>query len=383
MYLRLRAIYSTYCEANLKFNGKVKFAWQTCGKNVPTSKYLPIQAGTITGNTRFEVVSINQFGWFTQRDILNRPHKNYKMLLYIYVSGQSTVFELNLEFIFMKKLYIQPNRNEINLIDVDKNTCVTNSIDGCKLEIDKFSEDRAYKNTVLTTSMLNGWNQIGFLNNTRNTLYKFSIPGQNLIKYYSFIAWNTTLPDACVKRNQYVVQNLNKVNQFELNMDFTYGQMDGLNTALSCFREIASENNVNVTIDGAYTTKYTIAKFELSGERSAKNEFYKLLTDRTKSAKCIEYTCIGWYMDELEGNVTHAPIDNITHALDSVPKHSCLNTEHTHSSMQKLIVYIIVITVVALLLIAAGVFVFKTQQGKPQKDLFTDQSVLRKWTNEN
>ena len=70
----------------------------------------------------------------------------------------------------MKKFYIQPNRNEMNLIDVDKNTCVTNSTNGCKLEIDKLSEDRAYKNTVLTTSMLNGWNQIGFSNNTRNTL---------------------------------------------------------------------------------------------------------------------------------------------------------------------------------------------------------------------
>ena len=211
-----------------------------------------------------------------------------------------------------------------------------------------------------------------------------------MIKYRSFIPWNTALSDACAKRDQYVVQNLKKVNHFELNMDFTYGQMDGLNTALSCFREIASENKVKVKIHGAYTTKYTIAKFEVQGERSAKNKFYKLLTERKKSGMCIEYICIGWYMDELEGNVTHAPegnvthapIGNITHAPDSVLKHSRLNTEHAHSSMQKLIVYIIVITVAALF-IAAGVFVFKTQQGKPQKDLFTDQSVLRKWTNEN
>ena len=67
---------------------------------------------------------------------------------------------------------------------------------------------------------------------------------------------------------------------FELDMRFTYGQMDGLNTVLSCFNEIASENKVNIMIDGVYTTKYTIAKFELSGERSAKNEFYKLLEKR-------------------------------------------------------------------------------------------------------
>ena len=55
----------------------------------------------------------------------------------------------------------------------------------------------------------------------------------------------------------------------------------------------------------------------------------------------------------------------------------------THLSMQKLIVYIVLIATAALLLIAAGVFAFKTQQAKLQKDLCTDQSVLRKWTNEN
>ena len=79
------------CEANSKFNVKVKFSWQTCGKNVPTSKYLPIRAGTITDNTRFEVVPTNQFGWFTARDILNRPHKNYKMLLYICIRTKHSI----------------------------------------------------------------------------------------------------------------------------------------------------------------------------------------------------------------------------------------------------------------------------------------------------
>ena len=129
------------------------------------------------------------------------------------------------------------------------------------------------------------------------TYYKFYMLGQNSIKHRSFIPWNTTLPNECAKQDQYVVQNLDRVKYFELNMGFTYGQMSGLNTVISCFREIASENKVKVKIDGVYTTTYTIAKFEVQGERSAKNEFYKLLTDRRKSAKCIEYTCIHWNID--------------------------------------------------------------------------------------
>ena len=36
-------------KVGFRFNGKVKFKWQTCGKSVPTSKYLPIRAGTRTG----------------------------------------------------------------------------------------------------------------------------------------------------------------------------------------------------------------------------------------------------------------------------------------------------------------------------------------------
>ena len=119
----------------------------------------------------------------------------------------------------------------------------------------------------------------------------------NLIKHRSFISWNTTLPNVYVIRDQYVLRNLDRIKYFKLNMDFTYGQINGLNTVLSCFKEIASENKVNVKIHGAYTTKYTIAKFEIQGKRSAKNKFYKLLTDRTKSGKCIEYIYIDWNID--------------------------------------------------------------------------------------
>ena len=121
----------------------------------------------------------------------------------------------------------------------------------------------------------------------------FHIPDSKLIKHRSFIPSNTALPNTCAMRDQYVVQNLDK-KHFELNMDFTYGQMDRLNTALACFREIVLQNNVKIKIDGAHTTKYTIVKFEVQREYSAKNNFYKLLAYRTKSGKCIEYTCIHW-----------------------------------------------------------------------------------------
>ena len=214
----------------------------------------------------------------------------------------------------------------------------------------------------------------------------------------AFIPWNITLFNACAKQDQYVLQNSNKVNHFQLDMRFTYGQMYGLNTVLSCFREIALEHNINVTIDGMYTTNYTIAKFEVQGERSAKNEFYKLLANRKKSVKCIEYICIAWNMDMVVqdpdsdkkkdaimvvGLVLKKLIDLIKLFHKSVHNYSYLNTKRADSSMQKSIVYIVAIAVAALLLITAGVFVFKTHQAKPQKDLCTDQSVLRKWSNEN
>ena len=56
-------------------------------------------------------------------------------------------------------------------------------------------------------------------------------------------------------------------------------------------------------------------------------------------------------------------------------QHNRLNAKRRgYSSMQQSIVYIVVITVAALLLIVAGVFVFKMQQTKPKEDLFTDMN---------
>ena len=57
-----------------------------------------------------------------------------------------------------------------------------------------------------------------------------------------------------------------------------------------------------------------------------------------------------------------------------------LNAKSEYSFMQKLIVYIVIATVA---LLVAGIFALIIQQAKSKKDLFTDESVLRKWTNEN
>ena len=382
------------------------------------------------------------------------------MLFYVYVTGKSTVFKMMMMVRYTKKISIQINRNGIKSITMNKSACVTNSTDGCKFKIVKLKPVHKLERTALLISMLNGWNQIGFVNILWEEFYLLFIYDSKLIKHRSFIPWNTTLPSACAMQDQQVARNSSKVNYFELNMDFTYGQMYGLDTVLSCFRKIISENNVNVTIDGTYTEKYTIAKFEVQGERSAKNEFYKLLSDRTKSRECIEYSCIRWNRDASEDNITdtsdsatnkkliekklnkaaagvkkaidalkeistfkngpfsainklieklkeaaagikelidasednksNTPERTNTNAPDPITKGPVptilkgrLNTERADSLMQKSIVYFVAIAMAALLFIAAGVFAFKTQQDKPQKDLCTDQSVLRKWSNES
>ena len=285
-------------EVDSKFNGKVGFTWQTC-RNVPTSKYLPIRAGTSTDRTRFEVALLNMNGVITGKFISKYEIQIYRMLFYIYVTWQSTVLRLYVEIKYTNKIYIQVNRNKIKSIDVDKDSrCLTKFKYGCKFKIEKLKS--RYKKNILWISMLNGWNQIKFSNILWKTYYLLHIYNPELIKHRSFIPWNTTLPTECAKWDQYISRNLYKVNYFELNMDFTYGQMDGLNTVLSCFKKIVSENNIKVKIDGVYITKYKTAKFELSGTHSAKNEFYKLLVDRKKSAKCIEYICIHWNMDVSE-----------------------------------------------------------------------------------
>ena len=160
---------------------------------------------------------------------------------------------------------MQINRNKIKFINMNEDTCVTNSTDGCKFKIVKLKPVQKLKRTKISISILNGWNQIGFSYIMWIAFYFLFIVNSHLIKHRSFIPWNTTLPNACAMRDQYVLQNLDNVNYFELDMGFTYGQMYGLNTTLSCFREIASENNVNVTIHGAYIKDYQIAKFELLG----------------------------------------------------------------------------------------------------------------------
>ena len=251
--------------------------------------------------------------------------------------------------------------------------------------------------------------------------------------------------------------------------------MGGLYTVLSCFREIALENYLTLKINGIYTKRYTIAIFEIQTDFTTKAFFYKLLTDRKKSGKCIEYICINWHMNESGDNITDTDGDNITDTdgdnitdtdgdnitdtdgdnitdtdgdnitqgfilainktlaeeklkkaagsvekainelkeiskkspvsainklvkklkevvagikklidalkekskkgINSVLKHSHLNTERADSSMQKSIVYIAVIVVAALLFIAAGVFVFKMRKVKSKKqDLFTNMN---------
>ena len=297
-------------EVASKFNDVSKFPWQICGKSVPTSKYLPIRAGTSTGNTRFEVLSLSMFEAIKREDRSKYEIQNYKILFYVYVTGQSTVFKFSVLVSYTKKIYIQLNRNEIKSTDVDKSACLTKSKDGCKFRIDKLkSVIKLKKQSALSISMLNGWNQVGFINIAWKTHYSFYIHDQNSIIHRSFIPWNIILPNACAKRDQYVSKHLDKVNHFELDMRFTYGQMDGLNTVISCFREIASENTLNVKIDGTYTKKYKIAKFEVHGERNAMNEFYKLLVDRKKSAKCIEYICIDWNTN-ISNNMNRPVYDN-------------------------------------------------------------------------
>ena len=495
-----------YTRLDSRFNGNVAFSSQTCGKSVPTSKYLPIRAGTSTGSTRFEVMRLGFEGWIRGSDRSKYKLENYKLLFYAYVAGQITVFTLYLSGPDINKIDMQVNRNEIKSINADgDNRCVTNSTDGCELRVKKL---RGYQENKLWISLFNGWNYLGLGNIVWGSNYQLYIYLNNTITQSSFIPWNTTLANECAKWDQQVIQNPSKVDSFELDMRFTYGQRNGLNTVLSCFNEIASENKVNVTINSTYIFKYTIVKFEAQGDRNAKNEFYKLLAEREKIFKCIENSCIYYKLSDknapehenIQGsdfanktlvekklqeaaagvkeaidalqeistikkgpvsavnklieklNKTAAGIKELINisdfanktlvekklqeaaagvkeaidalqeistikkgpvsavnklieklqeaaagvkklidavkekfkkGLNSVPEYSYLNTERVHSSVQKLIVYIVAITVVALLIIAAGVFAFKTQQAKSQKDVFTDQSVLRKWTNEN
>ena len=61
-------------------------------------------------------------------------------------------------------------------------------------------------------------------------------------------------------------------------------------------------------------------------------------------------------------------------SADSVTTHSSLNVKRVHTSMQKTIVYIVVIAAAALLFIAAGVFALIMQQDKSKQDLFTDMN---------
>ena len=434
-------------EVSSSFEGNllIKFPWPICGDTVPTSKYLPIRAGTSTGSTRFEVATLTIYGVIRGKDISTYKISNYKMLFYVYVSGLNTLFKLYVEVEYTNKISIQLNRQIKSINVTEDSRCVKKSKNKCLFQIDKLKSK--YKKNDLSILMLNGWNQVGFVDIAWEELYLLHIYNTSSIKHRSFIPWNTTLPNTCAMRDQYVAQNLNKIKYFELDMDFTYGQRDGLNTVLSCFREIASENNVTIGIKARYTKKYKIAKFELSGKRRAKNKFYKLLAKR-KLDMCIENTCIHWIMvvaektnapeltDASDSILTSAPVsiktilkNKIKKAVSSIRKllnrlkkikfkdsdfatktpeekvkkvatrvekainrfqkkknstpHSRLNTERANSSMQKSIVYIVLIAATVLLLIAAGVFAFKTQQGKLQKDLCTDQSVLRKWTNEN
>ena len=84
-------------EVDSRFDGNVGFEWQTCGKSVPTSKYLPIRAGTSTGNTRFEVVPLDMYGRIRRiqgKYISKYKIRKYKMLFYVYVAEQSTVFKM-------------------------------------------------------------------------------------------------------------------------------------------------------------------------------------------------------------------------------------------------------------------------------------------------
>ena len=71
-------------QVSLKFKS-VEFKWQTCGESVPTSKYLPIRAGTIIGSRRFEVVPFNRHGWFS-KDMLKYKISNYRIIFYIYLT---------------------------------------------------------------------------------------------------------------------------------------------------------------------------------------------------------------------------------------------------------------------------------------------------------
>ena len=195
-----------------------------------------------------------------------------------------------LESIGIEKVYTDLNSKLFDVLDSKQYAvCVSRYYVGCKYKNWRLKPVKKR----LKMLMLNGWNQIAF-KVIWSGGYKFIIDENNVIKHRSFIPWNTTLPNACAMRDQYVTQHLNRVKYFELDMDYTYGQMYGLNTVIACFNEIASENNVKVTIHGTYTKKYMIAKFEVKGGLRAKNMFYTLLVDRTKSAKCIEYICIYW-----------------------------------------------------------------------------------------
>ena len=151
-------------EVDSKFNGKVGFKWKTCGKSVPTSKYLPIRAGTNTGNTRFEVIELNKHEAISGKDISKYKIQNYRMLFYVYVTGQRTVFKFTVIVTYTKKIYMQLNRNKIKSINMSKNACVTKFKNGCKFRIKNVWNNNNSKQINLTISMLNGWNQIGFLN---------------------------------------------------------------------------------------------------------------------------------------------------------------------------------------------------------------------------
>ena len=321
-------------EVSVKFRGKVNFVWQMCGKSVPTSKYLPIRAGTSTGNTKFEVVASGRGTWMKGKVISKYSIPNYRMLFYIYVSGENAVVNMVIRTRESQRIYIQQNDKTLaSLKSCQYYTCPFYIFVGCKTK-------RYYWRDVIkqiTMSMLNGWNQIKFINIMWTANYLFRLKQNNAIRHRSFIPWNTTLPNACAMRDKYVAQHLNKVKHFELDMDYTYGQTYALKTVIACFKKIALYNHVNITINATYIKRHKIAKFEVQGNRSAQNGFYKLLVDRTKSAECIEYVCIHWSMNMIvpthsNTNVpTHSNTNAPTHSNTNVPTHSSTNAP-THSN---------------------------------------------------
>ena len=143
----------------------------------------------------------------------------------------------------------------------------------------------------LNIMVAKGWSQVMIKRIIYEKNYFIHLERNAFIHYTSFIPWYTRVPAYCEISNEWLRKYIYFVNYIQVQMNFTYGQSNGLHRLQECLNsKINTKNEFHWSL--AWQQRFNSAIIKFEGNKEMKLKFLKLFINRDISGECIEYTCI-------------------------------------------------------------------------------------------